>query len=191
MICKFKGRSTHKMKRTLATLALGLALLTFLLAACKGREAAVSNSAASQGASPASAANANSPVTSGAQPTPTPSAPEPPKLLGTYEAREVENKGVVTIISKIKTLFVFRADGTYSRVSQVNGKTYHSDSGQFRIEAPDKLVITIQVDNNNMKTPAVVKTQRFRLSPDGNELKLISVKKESTATFQRTSKPTA
>ena len=95
------------------------------------------------------------------------------------------------MISKIKTLFVFRADGTYSRVSQVKGKTYHSDSGQYRIDAPDKLVITIQVSDNNMKTPAVVKTQRFRLSPDGNELKLISVKKESTATFQRTSKPTA
>ena len=95
------------------------------------------------------------------------------------------------MISKIKTLFVFRADGTYSRVSQVKGKTYHSDSGQFRIEPPDKLVITIQIDNNNMKTPAVVKTQRFTLSPDGNELKLISVQKESTATYQRTSKPTA
>lgn len=179
------------MKRTLVALAIGLALLTLLLSGCKGKEAAVSNSAASQGASPASTANANSSVASGGQPSTTPSAPEPPKLLGTYEAREVENKGVVTMISKIKTLFLFRADGTYSRVSQVNGKTYHSDSGQFRIEEPDKLVITIQVDNNNMKTPAVVKTQRFRLSPDGNELKLISVKKESTATFQRTSKPTA
>lgn len=180
------------MKRTLVALAIGLASLTFWLAGCKGKETAVSNSAGSSPSqSPAAAANTNSPGSSGAQPTATPSAPEPPKLLGTYEAREVENKGVVTMISKIKTLFVFRADGTYSRVSQVNGKTYHSDSGQYRIEAPDKLVITIQVDNNNMKTPAVVKTQRFTLSPDGNELKLISVKKESTATFQRTSKPTA
>lgn len=152
----------------------------------------MSNSAGSSpDPSPASAANANSPVTAEAKPTTTPSAPEPPKLLGTYEAREVENKGVVTMISQIKTLFVFRADGTYSRVSQVKGKTYHSDAGQFRIEAPDKLIITIQISDNNMKTPAVVKTQRFSLSPDGSELKLISVKKQSTATFQRTAKPTA
>lgn len=191
MICKFKGRSTHKMKRTTVAGAIVLALLTFWLAGCKGKETASINAAGpSAPPSPAPAANANSPVTSGAQPTTAPSTPEPPKLLGTYEAREVENKGVVTLISKIKTLFVFRADGTYSRVSQLKGKTYHSDSGQFRIEA-DKLVITIEISDNNMKTPAVVKTQRFRLSPDGNELKLISVKKESTATFQRTSKPTA
>ncbi|HXU36401.1 MAG TPA: hypothetical protein VN937_08555 [Blastocatellia bacterium] len=179
------------MKRTTVAGAIVLALLTFWLAGCKGKETASINAAGpSAPPSPAPAANANSPVTSGAQPTTAPSTPEPPKLLGTYEAREVENKGVVTLISKIKTLFVFRADGTYSRVSQLKGKTYHSDSGQFRIEA-DKLVITIEISDNNMKTPAVVKTQRFRLSPDGNELKLISVKKESTATFQRTSKPTA
>jgi hypothetical protein len=97
----------------------------------------------------------------------------------------------VTLISQIKTVFVFRPDGTYSRVSQVKGKTYHSDSGQWRIEAPDKLVITIQISDKNIKSPAVIKTQRFILSPDGDELKLISVKKESTAIFQRTANPAA
>lgn len=180
------------MKRTIAALAIGLGLLTFLLAGCKGRETASSNSAGSSaGQSPVPAANANSPLTSGGQSATTPSVTEPAKLLGTYEAREVENKGVVTMISQIKTLFVFRGDGTYSRLSQIKGKTYHSDSGQFRIEGPDKLVITIQVSDKNIKSPPVVKTQRFSLSPDGNELKLTSVKKQSTATYQRTAKPTA
>lgn len=182
------------MKRTTIAAAIVLALLTFLLAGCKGKEIASSNSNSAgptPSPAPAPAANTNSPVAPGGQSTSKPSVTEPPQLLGTYEAREVENKGVVTMISRIKTLFVFRPDGTYSRVSQVKGKTYHSDSGQFRIEAPDKLVLTIQVSDNNMKTPAIVKTQRFTLSPDGDQLKLISVKKESTATFQRTAKPGA
>jgi hypothetical protein len=174
------------MRRTYFVLSIALVSLTFLLAGCKGKEIASSNSAS---ASPSVNANVNSSVTSGAQSVATPPASEPPRLLGVYEAREVENKGVVTLISHIKTIFSFTADGTYSRVSQIKGKTYHSDGGQFRIEAPDKLVLTIQIADKNIKSPRIVKQLRFSLSPDGDELKLTSEK--GTATYQRTAKPKA
>jgi hypothetical protein len=175
------------MKRTHVAWSITLISLLSLFAGCKGRDTATG---ASGTASPAVTANANAPANSNKS-AETPPASEPPKLIGTYEAREVEDKGVVTLITQIKTIFVFRDDGTYSRVSQVKGKTYHSDSGQFRIEGPDKLVLTIQIAEKNIKSPPVVKTQRFSLSPDGDELKLTSAKKGLTATYQRTAKPKA
>ncbi len=176
------------MKKTNLVLSIALVLVTFLLPGCKAKEIASSTWApASPGSSPSVTANANSPATSASQSAVTPPASETPKLLGTYEAREVENKGVVTLISHIKTIFSFTAEGTYSRVSQVNGKTYHSDGGLFQIEAPDKLVLTIQISEKNIQNPRIMKKLRFSLSPDGDELKLTSEK--GTATFQRTAKP--
>ena len=75
---------------------------------------------------------------------------------------------------------MFSADGNYSRVSQVNGKTYHSDSGAFRLEPPDKLVLSIQVTgqktSRKIQTPALEKTHKYSLSPDGDELRLTSEK---------------
>ncbi len=174
------------MKRTHVASSIILISLLFLFGGCKARDAATGNSATT---SPSVTANANSPANSN-QAAETPPASEPAKLIGTYEAREVEDKGVVTLITQIKTAFVFRADGSYSRVSQAKGKTYHSDSGQFRIEGPDKLVLTIQITDKNIKSPPVIKTQRFSLSPDGDELKLTSANK-GTATYQRTAKPKA
>lgn len=175
------------MKRTHVVLSIALVSLTLLLAGCKGKEKASSNSST---ASPAVAANANSPADSN-QASATAPASEPAKLIGTYEAREVEDKGVVTMITQIKTIFVFRDDGTYSRVSQVKGKTYHSDSGQFRIEGSNMLIITIQITDKNVKSPPVIKAQRLSLSPDGDELKLTSGQKGTTATYQRIAKPKA
>ena len=171
------------MKRTHVALSTTLISLLFLLTGCKARNTTTGNSAV---ASPAVTANATAPANSN-QSAPTPPASEPAKLIGTYEAREVENNGVVTLISHIKTVFTFTADGNYSRVSQVKGKIYHSDGGQFRIEGPDKLVLTIQISGKNIQSPPVIKTHKFSLSPDGDELKMTSEK--STATYQRTSKP--
>lgn len=157
---------------------------------CKGKETASSNSAStSPGASSSVTANANSPAASTAQPATTPAASEPAQLIGTYEAREVENKGVVTLISHIKTLFSFTPDGTYSRVSQVNGKTYHSDGGLFRIEAPNKLILTIQIAGKTIQNPRIEKKLIYSLSADGDELKLTSEK--GTATYQRIRKAKA
>ena len=175
------------MKRTHVALSIILISLLFSLAGCKARDTASSNSAS---ASPAVTANANAPADSN-QAAATPPASAPAKLVGTYEAREVEDKGVVTVLTQIKTVFIFRDDGTYSRVSQVKGKTYHSDSGQFRIEGPNMLIITIQITDKNIKSPPVIKAQRFSLSPDGDQLRLTSGQKGTTATYQRIAKPSA
>lgn len=175
------------MKRTHVALSITLVSLLFLFTGCKGRNTATGNAATT---SPAVNANANVPADSN-QAAATPPAGAPAKLVGTYEAREVEDKGVVTVLTQIKTVFVFRDDGTYSRVSQVKGKTYHSDSGQFRIEGSNMLIITIQITDKNIKSPPVIKAQRFSLSPDGDELKLTSGQKGTTATYQRIAKPKA
>jgi len=111
-----------------------------------------------------------------------------PQLIGTYEAREVDDKGVVTLISQIKTVISFSAAGTYSRASQALGKIYHSDSGQFRIEPPNKLVLTIQTSRKTILKPPIEKIHTFSLSSDGDELRLTS-DKGTTAVFHRVSKP--
>ena len=87
---------------------------------------------------------------------------------------------------------MFSADGTYSRVSEVKGNPYHADSGTFRVDRPDKLVLTIQVTGlkgkRKIQSPPLTKTHQFSLSPDGEELKLTSAK-GSVGIFRRVSKP--
>jgi hypothetical protein len=174
-----------------------------LLAGCKGREAASNNPAmptpaasnttnnANQSAETANAnRNANPGKEADASATVKPVGPA--QLLGTYESREVRDQGVVTLISQLKTLWLFSADGTYSRVSQVKGQPYHADSGTFRVEPPDKLVLTIQVTGlkgkRQIQNPPLSKTHTFSLSPDGEELRFTSGK-GSVGIFQRVAKP--
>ena len=189
------------MKRAHTSILLVSAIL--LLAGCKAREAASNNPAtpapaasntpnnANQSAETANAnRNANTGKESDASATVKPVGPA--QLLGTYESREVRDQGVVTMISQLKTLWMFSADGTYSRVSQVKGQPYHADSGTFRVEPPDKLVLTIQVTGlktkRQIQNPPLSKTHTFSLSPDGEELRFPSAK-GSVGIFQRVAKP--
>lgn len=190
------------MKRTLSSSLVLLVSLMLSLAGCKGRESASNNAAkpaaaASSNASPADNSNLAQSASENrnantSKETDAPVKASPPQLVGTYEAREIQDKGVVTLVSKIRTLISFSADGTYSRASQAKGKIYHSDSGQFRIEAPDKLVLTIQMSgqqaNKKIQSPPLLKTHKFSLSPDGDELRLTS-DKGATAIFLRIGKP--
>lgn len=119
----------------------------------------------------------------------------PAELVGMYESREVQDKGgVVTLITQLKTVWKFSSDGTYTRVSEVKGKPYHADSGRFRIQPPDKLVLTIQVTGLNIQrkiqNPPLSKTHTFSLSQDGDELRLTS-EKGSVGIFRRVAKPKA
>ena len=194
------------MKSAHATSAIMIAVLMLLMTGCKANDAASDTASKS---TPPAVSNANS-TNKPPQPIPTPdsnrngdatrtsAAPDSTKpkskgeLLGTYESREVESNGVVTVISKLKTTWLFSANGNYSRVSEVNGKTYHADSGTFRIEAPDNLVLTIQTTGQKakrkMQIPTVEKVHKFTLSSDGDELKLIS-DKGSIGIFRRVAKP--
>lgn len=177
-----------------------------MMAGCKAREAASNN--APPPASSNASSNAGSANNSG-QAAPTTNANRsanpgneagaaanakanaPAQLLGTYESREVQSEGVVTVMSQLKTLWMFSADGTYFRESQVKGKAYHADSGKFRIESPDKLHLSIEVTGlktaRKVQTPPLSKTHVFSLSPDGEELRLTS-DKGSVGIFRRVAK---
>jgi len=198
------------MKKTSTTLILFIVVLLASQAGCKSRQTASSNPANQPSNKPANkpAGEAPVPATNASQPASPPSAsaatgvptgPADPKpggkaqLLGTYESREVQDKGVVTIISQLRTLWVFSSDGTYSRVSEVKGKPYHADSGSFRIAPPDKLILSIQMtglkQQRKIQNPPLSKTHKFELSDDGEELRLTS-DKGSVGIFRRVSKQT-
>jgi len=179
------------MKNAYSTILISSMLL---FAACSGGETS-SNSAAkpasASNSSPPASSNANSSKPSEATATATPAEPQ---LIGTYESREVQDKGVVTVMSQLKTLWMFSADGTYQRQSTVKGKPYHADSGTFRIEQPDKLLLTIQVTglraNRKVQSPPLFKAHKFSLVRGGDELRLTS-EKGSVGIFERISKPKA
>lgn len=194
------------MKSAHVTLSIVLCVFMVLLIGCKGRET-TSNTAAKATPSPVSNANGTDNSNQSVQAADSnrnvdatkksgaPDSAKPqtaPQLVGTYESREVHSEGVVTVMSKLRTTWVFSTDGKYSRLSEVNGKAYHSDSGTFRIEPPDKLVLTIQVTgrkaNRKIQTPAMEKTHKYSLSPDGDELRLTS-DKGAVGIFQRVAKP--
>jgi hypothetical protein len=112
----------------------------------------------------------------------------PPRLEGTYVMSEVQDGGVSTIISEMRTVINFAADGNYRRGSSKKGKLYHTDSGQYRVENGDKLVLTIQVSKKGMEqklhSPPLQKAHKFTLSANGDELRLIS-SDGKVALFQR------
>jgi hypothetical protein len=193
------------MKTLPSTLLIFLVLSIMPLAGCKTAEAPhdnASKSAPETSSNPVQADNSNqSTQTAKADQEPNPSpeggAPaskpgSPAQLIGIYESTEVQSGGVVTLLSQLKTMFLFSADGSYSRESKVKGKPYHSDSGTFRIEPPDKLILNIQVTGlkaqRKIQSPPLTKTHRFSLSSDGDQLTLISADGK-TALFRRVSKP--
>ncbi len=190
------------MKRAQIVSSIVVASLLFLLYGCKAKEQDSANAAKPAPATSASSSSTDKPSppaqlsaasdnanTSKESAASSKEAPKKtPQLIGTYEAREVENKGVVTLISQIKTVISFSSAGTFSRASQAKGVIYLSDSGQFRIEPPNKLVLTIQTSRKAILKQPVERTHTFSLSPDGDELKLTS-DKGATAVFHRVSKP--
>lgn len=164
-----------------------------LLYGCKAKTATDNSAKPAPGASSNANASANSnksnqPPAPGDKENSSRQSDSSRQLLGTYAAREIrDDKGITTMVSEHRTLISFLPDGTYSRVAQrKDGTTYHSDSGSFRIDAPDKLVLTIQVSDKKIQSPPLHRTHKFSLSDDGDELKMTSEK--SVAVFRRVSK---
>ena len=186
------------MKKTFLAIATIFALI-ILAGACRKKET-VSNTTPQSAPAASPTQNSNQPqkpidqidANSAKPSTASPATDSQSQLLGEYEMREIQDRGVVTMVSAIKTKIFFMADGSYSRISKKDGRTYHSDSGRFRIEAPDKLVLSIQLSGQaagqTIQNPAIEKTHKFKLSPDGDELKLTS-DKGSVAVYHRLSKP--
>ena len=157
-------------------------LVTLVLTSCKG------TSPGTSAAPETTPMNANS---AAPQPTPPNASPKPgeagpvkdatappARLEGSYVMSEVQDGGVSTIISELRTVINFSADGSYRRGSSKKDKVYHTDSGQYRVENGDTLVLTIQVSKKGMDSkihnPPLQKAHKFTLSADGNELRLIS-----------------
>lgn len=193
------------MKRVLSTSLIFLVSSLVLLAGCKTAEAPHDNSSKSapvtstkpvqpdnsnQSTQTANADHERNPSPEGGASATKPGSPA--QLIGIYESTEVQSGGVVTLLSQLKTMFLFSSDGTYSRESKVKGKPYHSDSGSYRIEPPDKLILSIQVTGlkaqRKIQSPPLTKTHRFSLSSDGDQLTLTS-DNGKTAIFRRVSKP--
>ncbi|MEN3334951.1 MAG: hypothetical protein V7641_4316 [Blastocatellia bacterium] len=142
------------------------------------------NSAATGNNSTASAqanANGNANVSSR---NPATAAPDPAKLIGTYEMNQIQKEGVSTMITQAKIEFIFNADGRYNRVATAKGRTVNTQSGQFSIVG-DTLTFKIQLMGKQINTKPIEKNYTIALSPDGRELKMIS-KTGETATFYRT-----
>jgi hypothetical protein len=123
---------------------------------------------------------------------PATAAPTAPQLAGAYVMSEVHDKGVVSIISELKTVITFAGDGTYKRISSKGGKVYHTDSGTYLIDGLDKLVLAIQISQAGMErklhnTP-IRRTHKFTLSSNGEELRMIS-DDGKVALFRRTDQP--
>ncbi|HEY3138117.1 MAG TPA: hypothetical protein VGL29_18980 [Blastocatellia bacterium] len=165
-----------------------------LLPGCRAKTATNNSSKPELG--PSSNANASASSGKSSQPA-TPDSKdksaEGPKasaqLLGTYAAREIRDKeGITTIVSERRSLISFLPDGTYSRVAQrKDGTTYHADSGKFTINAPDKLLLTIEVSDKKIQSPPLHKMHKFSLSVDGDELKMTN-EKGAVAVYRRITK---
>jgi hypothetical protein len=108
-------------------------------------------------------------------------------LQGTYAISEVQHDGIVEMISSANTTEItFKAPSSFSRVSKKNGKRDYTDSGQYKIEGSDKLILRIIMSNEKIQINPVSKQHTFALSPTGDELKLTS-STGKTAVFRRIS----
>ena len=97
----------------------------------------------------------------------------PPRLEGSYVMTEVQDGGISTLMSEMRTVINFSPDGTYRRGSSKKDKIYHTDSGQYSVNG-DQLLLTIQWSKKGMDSkihnPALQKTHKFSVSADGDEL---------------------
>lgn len=161
-------------------------MLALACAACSADPTLPANSPATNANVASQASNANA--------QPSPQKPEGdrseqnsrPRLLGTYTISEVHHDGMTTMVSPAnKTEITFSSTGSFVRVSMKNNRQDHRDSGQYRIEAPDQLVLTINLSKGKIVLPPVEKRHRFELADEGNELKMTSSDGKS-AVFRRT-----
>lgn len=147
----------------------------------------VTNANSSQGQN-ANAKQNSSPQKTDEIPAPKPAATTlPPQALlqGTYAISEVQHDGLVEMISSANsTEITFKPPSSFSRLSKKNGQKDFTDSGQYKIEGSDKLILKILMSNEKAQINPVSKQHTISISPTGDELKLTS-DKGRTAVFRR------
>jgi PBP1b-binding outer membrane lipoprotein LpoB len=176
-----KIRRREEMKRIYTTSILIL-LLAAGLSGCKNAATSTNNdtkpaqpptSNSNQVTNP-SPSNSNASIDKSSATASAAAASTGSKLFGTYEMSEVHSGGVVNMISQMKTELTFLSDGNYMRISRRNGKIYHSDAGNYRIEGNDQLVLLIKFAKQKVNNPPLERKHTFTLSRDGEELRMTS-----------------
>ena len=168
-------------------LILLLTIASFLLVGCAKNPASTTNSNSLQGQNTSANQNSSLPKQDENQPSNPAEPTKPPQalLLGTYAISEVQHDGLVEMIGSANTTEItFKAPSAFFRVSKKNGQKDYSDSGQYKFEGSDKIILTILMANDKMQLKPVSKQHTFSISPTGDELKLTSAK-GSTAVFRR------
>ncbi|HKQ09472.1 MAG TPA: hypothetical protein VJ464_30405 [Blastocatellia bacterium] len=126
--------------------------------------------AANVKASPATPANSNS---NSSQPSAATGPPDPAKMVGTYVMNQIQKGGVSTLITQAKIEYVFNANGRYSRVATVKGKTINTESGEFNLDG-DKLTFKIVLSGKSINKKPIEKNYTVGMTPDGREVRLTS-----------------
>lgn len=121
-------------------------------------------------ASPATSANSNS---NSSQPSAATGPPDPSKMVGTYVMNQIQKGGVSTLITQAKIEYVFNANGRYSRVATVKGKTINTESGEFHLDG-DKLTFKIVLSGKSINKKPIEKNYTVGMTPDGREVRLTS-----------------
>jgi hypothetical protein len=119
--------------------------------------------------------------------TTTPTIPQA-VLQGTYAIYEVQHDGIVEIVSSDNTTEItFKPPASFSRLSKKKGNVDHTDSGQYKIEGDNQLSLKIVMSKERFQLKPVEKIFGFWVSPNGDEMKLITIKdqKPRTAVFRR------
>src|SRR5262249_24113590 len=159
------------------------AVLAACLCGC-GRSELSSNAAASNSSGSGRAASTNSPasnnqnnsgpLTSSMANANASTAPKSssatPELVGTYQLQEVHKEGVVGVMSEYKTSITFNRDSTYSRVSTRAGKSYHTDTGDFKIVPPKKLILSLKLSDRNIQHPPKERTNNSDHHQDSDRI---------------------
>jgi hypothetical protein len=120
---------------------------------------------------PSSVAGASTP---GQQAPATPPSDLPVQIpVGVYVISEVdENKAATMVNPGDEITIIFERGGTFSRTTRQHGQVTHTDNGDFHIEGRDQIVLKSTISDKSPVISDTVKTHKFELSADGDELKL-------------------
>ena len=107
-------------------------------------------------------------------PAPSTSDIAPTVLIGVYTMSEVQHAGKVTMVPPAySVIFVFQADGSFTRMSKRKGKVDHTDGGDFQIAGKDALILNVTLSEKDPVTNPKPRTYKFALSKDAEELSLL------------------
>src|SRR5262245_7870455 len=166
--------------------------LSLIVSGCKNRTS--SQASTNQGGKPGAAvatppAGEGAPTSSQTSPASGPSSLQAP--LGVYSISEVDrpsgNENVVAemIPGHREIQISFKSDGSFMRVSWKANLVQLNETGTFKVEAPDQLILFPTTFNKKPVTDGRKSGYKFALSADGYELKLWGATKGNIAVFHR------